>query len=134
MGKQEEKKKTVNDSNDDGAGNHLFQAVQERGNTKTKQSRYVDSDATSHMTSNKSLLSELYKSENIVFLADDSGVAVKGISNGVITPDVITALDGHIQANRRITVEEISLLMGISHGSAHALVTKHLLYCKICMQ
>jgi hypothetical protein len=44
------------------------------------------------------------------------------------------ALDGHIQANRWITVEEISLLMGISHGFVHAIVTKHLLCRKICAQ
>jgi hypothetical protein len=56
---KEKSREIVNDRNDDGAGNHLFQADQERGNTKTKQSWYVDSDATSHMTINKSLLSEL---------------------------------------------------------------------------
>ncbi|PNF29904.1 hypothetical protein B7P43_G07269, partial [Cryptotermes secundus] len=34
----------------------------------------------------------------------------------------------------RIAEEEISFLVGISHGSVHAIVTKHLLYRKICAQ
>jgi hypothetical protein len=69
--------------------------------------------------------------EGRVSLQDD---ARPGEAHCVITPDVIAALDGHIRANRWITVEEISLLMGISHGSIHAIVTKHLLYRKICAQ
>jgi hypothetical protein len=32
-------------------------------------------------------------------------------------------VDGNIRANRRIAVEEIRLLTGISHGSVHAIVT-----------
>ncbi|PNF26278.1 hypothetical protein B7P43_G02687, partial [Cryptotermes secundus] len=39
-----------------------------------------------------------------------------------------------IWASRQIIVEEINLSMGISHGSIHAIVTKHLLYHKICVQ
>ncbi|PNF40213.1 hypothetical protein B7P43_G08284 [Cryptotermes secundus] len=69
--------------------------------------------------------------EGRVSLQDD---ARPGQAHRVITPDVIAALDGHILANRRINVEEISLLMAISHGSIHAIVTKHLLYRKICAQ
>ncbi|PNF21232.1 hypothetical protein B7P43_G04189 [Cryptotermes secundus] len=69
--------------------------------------------------------------EGHVSLQDD---ALPGQAHRVITPDVTAALDGHIRANRRITMEEISLLMGIRHGSVHAIVTRHLLYRKICAQ
>jgi hypothetical protein len=30
-----------------------------------------------------------------------------GQAHSIITPDVITAFDGHIRANRRITVEKL---------------------------
>lgn len=69
--------------------------------------------------------------EGRLSLQDD---ARPGQAHCVITPEVTAALDGHIRANRRITVEGINLLMGISHGSVHTTVTKHLLYHKICMQ
>ncbi|PNF14668.1 hypothetical protein B7P43_G11440 [Cryptotermes secundus] len=69
--------------------------------------------------------------EGRVPLQDD---ARTGQAHRVITPDVIAALGGHILANRRITVEEISLLMGISQCYVHAIVTKRLLYRKICAQ
>ena len=58
--------------------------------------------------------------EGRVSLQDD---ARPGQAHRVITPDVIAALGGHIRANRRITVEEISLLMGTSPGSVHDIVT-----------
>jgi hypothetical protein len=48
-----------------------------------------------------------------------------GQAHRVITHDVTAALDGHIQANLRITVEKISLLMGISHCYVHTIVTKN---------
>jgi hypothetical protein len=36
---------------------------------------------------------------------------------GQAHPDVIAALYGHIRANRRITVEEIIIVMGTSHSA-----------------
>jgi hypothetical protein len=67
---------------DGGGGNRLFRADREKGNTKKKHSRYLDSNATSHVTSDKSLFFELHESEYTVFLADDTGRAAKGMRNG----------------------------------------------------
>ena len=85
-----------------------------------------------HSTSRKRVLAWHKRfREGRVSLQND---ARPGQAHHVITPDVTAALDGHIRANRWITVEEITLLMGISHSSVHAIVTKHLLYHKICTQ
>jgi hypothetical protein len=87
----------------------FFELIKER-RTQTKLSWYVDSDATSHMTSGESFFSELYKIENTVFLADNSGIAVKGISNSelmCITPT---------RDNLRITVNDVMYVPSLHGG------------------
>ncbi|KAJ4427206.1 hypothetical protein ANN_24823 [Periplaneta americana] len=43
---------------------------------------------------------------------------------------VIAEVDGLIRESRRITVEELRRLVGISHGYVHVIATKHLHYKK----
>ncbi|KAJ4441640.1 hypothetical protein ANN_11498 [Periplaneta americana] len=69
--------------------------------------------------------------EGRVSLQDD---ARPGQAHRAITPAVIAEVDGLIQGNRRITVEELRRLVGISHGSVHVIATKHLHYRTICAQ
>ena len=57
-----------------------------------------------------------------------------GQAHRAITPDAIGRINGLIQANRRITEEEIRVQVGISHGSVHTIIKDHLHYRKICAQ
>ncbi|KAJ4436551.1 hypothetical protein ANN_16583 [Periplaneta americana] len=57
-----------------------------------------------------------------------------GQAHRAITPADIAEVDGLIRENRRITVEELHRLVGISHGFVHVTATKYLHYRKICEQ
>ncbi|KAF8791550.1 Protein GVQW3 like protein [Argiope bruennichi] len=47
---------------------------------------------------------------------------------------VIATVDAAVRNDRRRTVDDIRLMMGISHGTAHAILTEPLKYRKICAQ
>ena len=69
--------------------------------------------------------------ERCTSLQDDSQ---PGEAHRVITPDVIARINGLIWENRRITEEQIRVLVGISHGSMHAIINDHMQFWKIFMQ
>ncbi|KAJ4427266.1 hypothetical protein ANN_24884 [Periplaneta americana] len=69
--------------------------------------------------------------EEHVMLQDD---ARPGQAQRSITSAVIAEVYGLIRGNRRITVEELRRLVGISHGSVHVIATKHLQYRKFYAQ
>ncbi|KAJ4428136.1 hypothetical protein ANN_24150 [Periplaneta americana] len=80
-------------------------------------------------TSRSFIVLEIFP-ERRVSLQDD---AHPGDAHCAITSAVIAEV-GLIRGNRWITVEELHHLVGISHGSVHVTVTKHLHYRKICVQ
>lgn len=57
-----------------------------------------------------------------------------GQAHRVITPSVIAAVDAAVRNDRWRTVEDIRFMLGISHGTAHAILTEHLKFRKICAQ
>lgn len=49
-----------------------------------------------------------------------------------LTDENICAVRDVIEGDRRLTVDEIASEVGISHGSAHAIITEHLGFRKVC--
>ncbi|GBM35561.1 hypothetical protein AVEN_106780-1 [Araneus ventricosus] len=64
-------------------------------------------------------------------LEDD---ARPGQANRVITPEMIAQVHDLVLNNRRVTVDEIHRLLGISVGTTHTIMHQHLKFRKICAQ
>ncbi|GBN75236.1 Histone-lysine N-methyltransferase SETMAR [Araneus ventricosus] len=57
-----------------------------------------------------------------------------GQANRVITPEMIAEVHDLVLNNRRVTVDEIHRLLGISVGTTHTIMHQHLKFRKICAQ
>ncbi|GBM86934.1 hypothetical protein AVEN_129018-1 [Araneus ventricosus] len=64
-------------------------------------------------------------------LEDD---ARPGQANRVITTEMIAEAHDLVLNNRRVTVEEIHRLLGISEGTTYTIRHQHLIFRKICAQ
>ncbi|GBO11356.1 hypothetical protein AVEN_111355-1 [Araneus ventricosus] len=69
--------------------------------------------------------------EGRALLEDD---ARPGQANRVITPEMIAEVHDLVLNNRRVTMDEIHRLLGISVGTTHTIMHQHLKFRKICAQ
>ncbi|GBM24493.1 hypothetical protein AVEN_254010-1 [Araneus ventricosus] len=69
--------------------------------------------------------------EGLELLEDDARPAQ---ANRVITPEMTAEVHDLVLNNRRVTVDEIHRLLGISVGTTHTIMHQHLKFRKICSQ